>query len=411
MAKMTGFKVFKGTKAAFEASGKASANNDAIVFITGGTDGNKGSCIYTQGAYFGSITELMKAINYVKGVKVGNSEYNAAKDGGFIPFAAADNSTVSLDVQNGTITIGLTEAFVKKVNDTETNLGTKNDAADKDGSAFARIANLAALVSDLTGGSTDSIEGQITSAINSLRTEIVGTLGTGDSATLEKINDEIDSMSAILAGLSNIVVSGNLEGKIQANTDAIAVLNGNDTTTGSVDKKIKDAINDFSTKVSDDGTINTFKELIDYAAGVDGSDTLAEAIAQINENKGKIETLNGDSNTAGSVDKKVKDAIDAEVSRADGKYYVKPTGGIPKADLDSGVQASLGKADTAVQGFNDGTNAYAAVTTTKNGDNSYDISVNITTKNIADATAQAQGVADAYDVKTYVDSTWEWEEL
>lgn len=206
MAKMTGFKVFKGTKQAFIESGKAAANADAIVFITGGNDGNKSSCIFAQGAYFGSIAELMGAINYVKGVKVGTSNYDASAGGGYIPFAAADNSTVALNVANGTITVGLTDTFVTKVNDTATNLGTKNDAANKDGSAFARIANLAALVSDLTGGSTDSIEGQITAAINTLRTEITGDLtDTTDAKTLEAINDELNTIDNSIIGLGNRV--------------------------------------------------------------------------------------------------------------------------------------------------------------------------------------------------------------
>ena len=35
---------------------------------------------------------------------------------------------------------------------------------------------------------------------------------------------------------------------------------------GAVDQKINDAFNDFATELSDDGTVNTYKELIDYAA-------------------------------------------------------------------------------------------------------------------------------------------------
>ena len=51
---------------------------------------------------------------------------------------------------------------------------------------------------------------------------------------------------------------------IKANADAINVLNG--TGAGSVDKKITDAFNDFATKVTDDGVVNSYKELIDWAA-------------------------------------------------------------------------------------------------------------------------------------------------
>lgn len=188
---MTGFKVFNGTKAAFEA--KASQYADAIVFISGGTD-SKGSCIYAQGMYFGNFAEFLATVNYVKGISVGGQSYNAAANGGYVAFGASDPSTVAVNAGQNGVQIGLTSAFVTKVNGTATALGSASDTADKDGSAFARIANLAALVGDLTGGSTESIEGQITSAINGLRTEIVGTLETDDSKTLQSINDEIDTL-------------------------------------------------------------------------------------------------------------------------------------------------------------------------------------------------------------------------
>lgn len=98
-----------------------------------------------------------------------------------------------------------------------------------------------------------------------------------------------------------------LEASIKENTDAIGVLNGNSSVDGSVDKKIADAINDFATKVSDDQTVNTYKELIDYAA-THGSD-FTELVGEVDANTAAIATLNGDASTAGSVDKKVADAV------------------------------------------------------------------------------------------------------
>lgn len=217
MAKMSGFKVYKGTKETFISSGKAEANANAIVFITGGTGNEKNSCIFAQGTYFASITEMMKAINFVKGISVGGQTYNAAANGGYVAFGATDPSIVAVNADSNGIEIGLTNDFVTKVNDTATNLGSKTDPASSTGSAFARIANLAALVSDLTGGSTDSIEGQITNAIDALRTEILGTLGTGDSKTIQAINDELDSIEL---SISNINIKYNtLEPRVKAIED------------------------------------------------------------------------------------------------------------------------------------------------------------------------------------------------
>lgn len=346
MAKM--FVNYSKTKAEFVAAGLPATYNESIVFIKGDAQGN-GSCIYTHGMYFANFAEFMAAIHYVKGITVGGESYNAASGGGYLAFNAADPSSIKVNAGQNGIEIGLTEAFVTKVNDTYANLGTPNDSASSTGSAFARIANLVQLVSDLTGGSVDSIEGQITNAIDALREEIVGTLLDADDAkTIAGINDELNSIDLTLNTHGTDI--DNLE-------EAVETLNGNDSVAGSVDKKIKDAINEFATKISDDNTINTFKELIDYAAE-SGSD-LADLTSQVNTNKGAIETLNGGSNVTGSVDKKVADAIAAEVSRADGAYatkaqgtkadtaYQKPSTGIPKTDLASAVQTSLDKADAA----------------------------------------------------------------
>lgn len=198
MAKMTGFKYFNGTKAAFES--KASQYTDAIVFISGGAD-SKGSCIFAQGMYFGNFAEFLAAINFVKGINVGGQSYNAAAGGGYVAFSAVDPSTVKVNAGSNGVEIGLTADFVNKVNSTASDLGSKSDAASSTGSAFARIANLAQLVSDLTGGSVDSIEGQITKAVDALRTEIVGTLDDADAKTLAAINDELDGLDGKVKAL------------------------------------------------------------------------------------------------------------------------------------------------------------------------------------------------------------------
>lgn len=94
---------------------------------------------------------------------------------------------------------------------------------------------------------------------------------------------------------------------IKKNADAIGVLNGTSAVNGSVDKKVADAINEFSTKISDNGTVDTFKELIDYAAT--HKEEYSTLSGSVQKNTTAIATLNGDG--AGSVNKKVTDAIAA----------------------------------------------------------------------------------------------------
>lgn len=100
-----------------------------------------------------------------------------------------------------------------------------------------------------------------------------------------------------------------IKADIKANADAITKLNGASTVVGSVDQKVASAINDFATKVSDDKTVNTFKELIDYAATHQGEySTLS---GEVQKNTSAIATLNGKDTETGSVAKTVKDAVDA----------------------------------------------------------------------------------------------------
>lgn len=492
MAKM--FVNYSKTKAEFIAAGLATTYNNSIVFIKGDAQGN-GSCIYTHGQYFANFSEFINAINYVKGVNVDGKNYNAAAGGGYVAFSATDPSTVAVNAGQNGINIGLTTEFVNKVNNTVTNLGTTSDSASASGSAFARIANLAGLIASLQGEGTGSVSEQITSAVNALRTEIVGTLGTDDSKTLAAINDELDSIISnhntlkgrvdtieddYLKSSDKTELQGNIDkkvaqsdydtkiaalekadtdnlktakdytdslanGAVKANTDAIAKLNGNASAEGSIAKQIQDAINEFAGTADADNVIENVTELLNYVSGVDGSKTLSEAIAQIAENKGKIETLNGSNTTAGSVAKQIKDAIDSEVNRANAAYATAAQG----AKADSAVQTVItgttngtikvdgtdvavkglgsaaytestayatsaqgGKADSALQTIVKGTDGtYVTTNVSTKADNQQTVGVSVTIQSVAEATSSKKGLAEASDVKSYADNLFSWEEL
>lgn len=78
--------------------------------------------------------------------------------------------------------------------------------------------------------------------------------------------------------------------KITANEEAIAILNG--TEEGSVVKTVDEAINKFATELSDDGVVNTFKELVDYAAA--HTSKIGEIVRDVEQNTTDIGTLNTD---------------------------------------------------------------------------------------------------------------------
>lgn len=387
MAKMTGFKVYKGTKQAFIESGKAAANIDSIVFITGGND-VKGSCIYAQGVYFANFAEFLAAINYVKGVNVGGQSYNAAHGGGYIAFGSKDPATVAVNAGENGIEIGLSDAFVNKVNNTATALGTAADAANKEGSVFARIANLAALVSDLTGGSTDSIEGQITAAINALRTEIVGTLDTADAKTLAAINDELDGLDVKVKAIADDYLKA---ADKQELNDAIAGVSGRVATLEAIDhaKLAEDASAAAVATILDGAPekFDTLKEVAQWIADSESAATAADLVTRV----GVLEAIDHDAYKA--ADTKVLEDANAYADGLAGNYataaqgakadtaYQKPADGIGSADLSAAVNASLAKADAA---------APQATTYTK---------TEVDTK------------LAGYYTKAEVDAMWAWEEL
>lgn len=100
---------------------------------------------------------------------------------------------------------------------------------------------------------------------------------------IEKLNGGIDVEGSVAKQIADmaktlrgeITSSGyddtNIKARVAATEKSIETLNG--TGAGSVKKQIDDAFNDFATKVSDDDVVNTYKELIDYAAEHKGEAT------------------------------------------------------------------------------------------------------------------------------------------
>ena len=208
--------------------------------------------------------------------------------------AGTDAAKAVSDLENGKVKTN-TEA-IAAINNAETGIlkQAKNYADGKDTAiAAAKKAgdDAAAAVTALESGQVNTNKTDI-AAINTK----IGTIPDGKTVA-QAIED---------AKADATYDDTEVRGLIKNNKDAIDVLNGGDTVNGSVAKSVKEAINDFATKISDDGTVNTFKELVDYAAA-HGSEYTA-AIADIAANKSAIKTLNGTG--AGSVSKAVSDAID-----------------------------------------------------------------------------------------------------
>lgn len=122
---------------------------------------------------------------------------------------------------------------------------------------------------------------------------------------------------------------------------------------------------DFDELVSGDTTtaIKTFNEVIAFLDGIQDSQDLSSIIASIEQQiAGKMDNVTlATVATSGSYnDLSNKPTIPSAVTEStvsgwgftkNTGTYSKPSGGIPKSDLASAVQTSLGKADTALQSY------------------------------------------------------------
>lgn len=109
---------------------------------------------------------------------------------------------------------------------------------------------------------------------------------------------------------------------------------------------------DFDTLVSGDTTtaIKTFNEIIDFLDGISDSTELSSIISSIEQQIATKQAIISDLDAIRQG--AAKGATALQVEQYTGTYS-KPSGGIPKSDLESAVQDSLNKADTALQSHQD----------------------------------------------------------
>lgn len=413
MANTKMFVHFGNTKTQFinDPAGLPTKYYNSIVFIKGDANGD-GSCIYTHGTYFANFKEFisayMAALNYVKGVNVDGTNYNAAAGGGYLAFSASDPSTVAVNAGHSGITIGLTSDFINKVNSTATladntskALGAATDAAKADGSAFARIAKLVESVAALQGEGSGSIEDQITAAIEKLAVDakagdyvasisqedgkIVPVMGTfnfdeaGSAATAEQnakdyaksyadglaSNYEVagaaktaeDNAKAYADGLaSNYDAAGSaaaVEAKLTTHTeDAVAHVTAAERADWNAAKTAIDTFLKDADMTAD--AVDTLKELQTYMT------TDGEAAAELVGRVATLEAIDHDAYKAAdtALEKSLKGYVDGKDTAMDTRVKVLEGRDVyVKSDVDSAI-ADAKKA---------GTDAAAAVTTLANG--------------------------------------------
>ncbi len=162
----------------------------------------------------------------------------------------------------------------------------------------------------------------------------------GLAALAYKANVSADELDAALKAVIDA----------KAESSEVSVLSGkidtlNDTGSGSVSKAITDAFNDFATKVSDDGVVNSYKELIDWAAEHGGE--AAQMTAAITNIENLLTGIGGEGDPA-----TVKAAIAAAINDLNiGNYYT-------KTEVDTALNGKVSKEDGKGLSQNDFTNAF-----------------------------------------------------
>lgn len=238
-----------------------------------------------------------------------------------------------------------TQYSITKVNDYQYKLMSKSkgDATFATEVAVIDIPNNTEAITNLQTlvGST-SVATQIANAISALdlentyeakgtaATEVAKVLGTanddatkntvyGAKAAAKDAQDDIDALAAKVGTVTDgkTIAEMIAEAKSEATYDdtalkgRVSTLEGEDAgksvRTISTEEATK-AINDFATKVSDDGVVNSFKELVDWAAA-HGSEA-EEMVAAITAIQGVLDGIGGDGEKA-TVVAYVTDAIAA----------------------------------------------------------------------------------------------------
>lgn len=384
MAKM--FVHYSKTKAEFIAAGLENTYTNSIVFIKGDASGN-GSCIFTHGTYFANFAEFLAAINYVKGINVGGQAYNAAQGGGYLAFNEKDPATVTVNASQNGIEIGLTEAFIKKVDDVVA-LAAKIDgdylkAADKQ--ALTELINAASALAqqgvDAAGevaadlGNVDGLNTTAKTVVASIN-EVLAAVGAGGTAAAVTV--EAKGASTDYAQVYEIKQGTSVVGTINIPKELVVqagevVVNPSGQAAGTYIKLTLQ-------NVADPLYIDVAK-LVDIYTAKQGAAQVQLAIDASNEISATIVA-----GSIGSTELADNAVITAKIADAN----------VTKAKLATSVQTSLDKADAA---------APQATTYTKD-----EVDALIEAVDLTEELKDYYTKSETYN-KTEVDAMWEWEEI
>lgn len=410
MAKM--FVHYSGTVADFSKLSNISEYANKIVFIKGGADG-KGAAIYTHGNYYANLNEALASLKYISSVKAGGVTATATGPNGVIEFSAADPTTVSVAADSTGVSIGLTADFKKVVSDNTAGVAANAQAIIDEASARGTAITTAKneLTAEINKKADSTVVTGVDDRVKAIEadylkaTDIAGKLDTSvyEAKVAELAKADTDNLKAAkdyadaeIAKLNSAAVAA----QVEANKQAIEVLNGDVNTENSVRyitaAEVAKIIND-----NDTTSINTLEEIAAWIAAHPNS------VAAINKEISDVKALVGTTAVATQIANAINDLDVTDVAE-DGKYVsaVSETDGkisVTRADLPTYTLASgsangtvaFNGSDVAVKGLGSAayteTSAYATAAQGTKADNA--------------------APANTVYTKTEVDAFWAWEEL
>lgn len=286
---------YSGTKEEFIAAGRNTLADEKglMVFIKDVAHNGAGSCIYMAGMFFADFATLIAttlgALRYFKGIQgSGESLYQAPLGGGYLAIQSANTAQVTVTIDVDGVKIDLAQAFVTKLN----NVVQQSQTIFND---YLKAADKANLIEAINTTKQEAIA------------EVVGT-------------DEDTSASDTVKGAKKYADEkiASTGGNIESLTERVTTLEGNDAGS-SVRTIVQDEVAKQLTSENISDSFDTLKEIAEWLSShPDDVTAINNAIAA---NTQAIQILNGDG--VGSVNKKIADAIAAEVQRADNAYDAK----------------------------------------------------------------------------------------